>query len=177
LSWTTIRGVTPVGRRQAKGLVLGGEGRVSSGLLTIRLGYAQGSTRESGARSLFVEGFGLLGIAPVPGLELGLGPHIRSRVIAARRQRLVFWRIRARYEGEIVEPGIRAYIEATAGKPDFTTEAFSRWWGGSAGLLFRPRDLPVGGGVSYSIDETRAGPGNIRETVEAVTLMLNVYLR
>jgi hypothetical protein len=174
-----LRTIAPHGREEARGPILGGEARLAVEFLTVRLGYAQGSLEydPGPSRALFVEGSVLVGLEPAPGLEIGLGPHVRSRLVEAVRERVVVWRLRGRYEAPVVTPLVRAYVEATAGKPDQTGSAFGTWWGGSVGLLVRPLDGHFAAGVSYSIDEARADRGARRENIEGLTVFLSAYLR
>jgi hypothetical protein len=178
-TWLTMRSVAPAGPTTVSGPILGGEARLSAGFLTVRAAYAQGSVagESDPSRDLYVEGFGILGLEPVPGLEIGIGPHIRSRIVDAVRQRLVVWRLRGRFEGSVGTPAIRAWLEATAGKPDFTNARFSSWWGGSVGLVFRPGGGMFGVGATYAIDEARANGGARRETIEGLTVSVSAYLR
>lgn len=173
------RFVSPVSQDEVHGVVLGAEGRLAAEFLSLRLGYAQGTVEDDPgpSRNLYVEGFALLGIEPVRGLELALGPTIRSRVVDGVRQRLVVWRLRGRYEGTILKPMIQGYVEATAGRPDWTAQDFATWWGGAVGLTVRPGNGHFGMGASYAIDEARNRGAGRRETTEALTITLSAYLR
>jgi hypothetical protein len=177
MTWVMAR-MTEGGMVDAvSGLVPGVEGRLTGGVLTIRLGYAEGRTGTDLGRTLFVEGFGTVAISPVPGLELGFGPRIRSRVIDQQRDRLVHWRGVARYEGTVLHPVIRAYVEGQIGRPDYTRHGYVRWWGGSVGLAYRPARPPLGVGISYGLDEIRSSGNLRRERYETLSFMISAYLR
>jgi hypothetical protein len=175
----TMRSVAPAARASVSGAILGGEARLAVEFLTLRVAYAQGSLAGGSdpSRDLYVEGYGILGIEPAPGLEIGIGPHVRSRIVDEVRQRLAVWRLRGRYEGAIGTPALRAWLEATAGRPDYSRDGFSTWWGGSAGLVFRPNGGVLGFGASYAIDEARANRGARRETVDGLTISVSASLR
>jgi hypothetical protein len=179
LTSLVMRSVAPTGHDEVHGPIFGGEASLGVEFLSLRLGYARGLLADDPgtARDLWVEGFGLLGVRPVTGLEVTIGPFIRSRVIDAVRERLVVWRVRARYEAPIVMQAVQGYVEATAGKPNWTPELFTQWWGGAVGLLIRPRDGVFAVGASYTIDEARVRGGARRETVEGLTLTVSAYLR
>jgi hypothetical protein len=178
-TWMRMRSASPTSRDEVRGLLFGGEGRLGVEFLSLRLGYAQGTVEDDPgpARALFVEGFALLGVEPAPGLELTIGPHIRSRLVDGIRQRLVVWRLRGRFEGPILSPMVHGYVEATAGRPDRTLAGFTSWWGGAVGLVIRPGDGRIGLGASYAIDEARGERGERRETIEGLTFSLSAYLQ
>jgi hypothetical protein len=176
----SLRSTFTTGNRSTvTGPIVSAEARLGVQFLVIRGGYGQGSLGGGGTqrRGLYVEGFGLLGIEPTAGLELGIGPQVRSRVIEGTRQRLVVWRLRGRYEGSVGFPDLRAWIEVTAGRPDRTFDQFNRWWGGAVGVGYRPREGAVGIAASYAIDEARVGTGPRRETIEGLSVSLSAYLR
>jgi hypothetical protein len=172
-----IRSASPTSQDVVDGPVLTAEGRLTVDFLSLRLAYTQGTLEDDPgpSRWVYVEGFALVGVEPVPGLEITIGPHIRSRLVDAVRQRLVVWRLRGRYEGPILMPMVHGFIEATVGRPDRT--GFTSWWGGAVGLVVRPGNGLFGLGASYSIDEARAPGGARRETTEGLTASLSIYLR
>src|SRR5438046_10765534 len=70
----------PAGNEALSGFVLGGEGGISWGPVSLRVGYVHGSldpdTAGPASRD-HTEGFMFLGGRPISGLEVAAGPHAR----------------------------------------------------------------------------------------------------
>lgn len=171
----TARSALPADPQQrVSGLALGVEGDLAWNRLALHLGYLRGSLRPHGAAEARdqVEGYALVGVSPLPGVEILTGPHARAYVVDGLTERWLFWGLRARYEAPILDPAVGGYAElwGALGGSVSVAEPFNSARGGSAGLRFRLAAGRVAVRLGYMIDEARLGAGTRRETVEGITV-------
>jgi hypothetical protein len=160
------------------GPALGGEGRVSWGILTLGAAYLGGRLTGSGGTPLerdLSTGEVFLGVAPSPWLELSIGPAVRSYVTDAGTERWVWWRARARVQAALAGPSVGTYIEvwrSVSSEVNVATPP-DRAQGGEVGLIYRVPRRPLRLQFGYRIDDTtlKAGGG---ETLEVIRVAARI---
>lgn len=160
------------------GLILGGEGMVTSGRLVIRLRYAQGRVTGGSNNAIaprdLVEGEALFGVRALPWLTLWAGPHARAYASAGTDQRWLFWSGRATARGTILPGRMSSFVEvwqalsANVSRP--AGPATGR--GAEAGLDLRLGGQSLWGRIAYGIEQGRDKTVR-RETVEVLALTLS----
>ena len=173
--WGSIDEVT-------SGAVIGGEGRVRLGRVTLDGVYVQGAlnpdTGTTESRD-YAEGGLFLTVATVPGVGLRVGPHARAYISPQGTQRWLFWTARLRGEGSLIAPAVTGFAELWAAWAAVVnvSEAFGRATGGVVGMTVRIPGSPVWGRLSYGIERAEMGNGARLETVEGVSLAIGVGRR
>lgn len=165
-------------RERLSGMVLGGEGMVTSGRILVRLRYAQGRvTGGAGSAAAprdLVEGEALVGLRALPWLTFWAGPHARAYASAGADQRWLFWSGRATARGTILPGRMSSFVElwqalsANVSRP--AGSASGR--GAEAGLEVRLSGQSLWGRLSYGIEQGQADAAR-RETVEVVGVSLS----
>ncbi|MGH7559664.1 MAG: hypothetical protein ACRENB_01460 [Gemmatimonadales bacterium] len=185
----------PSGVEAVSGAAIGGEGGLFWKRLALRMGYLNGSlTPDTAGPSVrdYIEGYALVGVRPIAGLELSGGPRARAFVrnvptppvigvsigdpqAAAEReftQRWLTWEIHGRYEGLIVRDIVGGYGElwaAVTGSVN-NADAFDRARGAAAGIVLYLARRQIAVRLGYALDETRLGAATWRETIRGLTL-------
>jgi hypothetical protein len=158
------------------GLILGGEGLVSSARLVGRLRYAQGrvtgAVGSGAAPRDIVEGEALVGFRAMPWLTLWAGPSARAYTSASSDQRWLFWTGRATARGSLIPGRMQTFVElwgALSGSVSSSTSS-AGGRGAEAGLEMRLGQQSFWGRLAYRIESGHAD--GMRETVEATSLSL-----
>jgi len=167
------------------GLMLGGEGTLTSNRLLVRVRYAEGPINPKGGSSGgllgtgstesrdVVEGDALVGYRAMPWLTIWAGPSARAYTLGAKNERWLIWTGRATARGTLLPGRMQTFVEL---------------YGAFSGNVGDP-PLKVGGsglngGLEVRLGETGAFWGRLgyrmesahaqglRETVELVTLSL-----
>jgi hypothetical protein len=168
----------PIATRRT-GVSLGGQGAVWWNRLGLEGGYLEGRLGSDGSRLERVEGYAMLGVSPVRGLVINVGPLVRALVTGAATTRWVLWNVKTRYEVGIVGRFLSGFGEAWGAVKGSSNvpETFNSARGGMAGLA-----LAVGNGqaivrLSYGIDESRLGAGRRRDTIETFAIGTTIRIR
>lgn len=178
--WTRSR--TGTVEDAMSGAVVGGEGRVGIGRVTLDFAYLQGAlnpdTGSAESRD-YVEGDALLSVVTVPGVTVRMGPHARAYISSSGTQRWLFWTARLRGERALIAPAVSGFVELWAAwSADVNvSEAFSRASGGVVGMTVRIPHSMFYGRLSYGIERAQMGDGARLETVEGVSLLVGVGRR
>jgi hypothetical protein len=164
------------------GTLLGGEGRVGLGPVSLELGYWQGSlTSDSGpgANEDMVEGKALLGVSPLHWFTISGGPVARAYTTAAGTERWLTWRIQARVDEELVPQTVQGYAELwfIASGTVNVVQPFTSGRGGKIGVRLAPAAWPVFVSLGYGIEQIRLGSGSRIDNVDRVTLGLGYSRR
>jgi hypothetical protein len=154
------------------GTVIGGEGRVGIGRVSIDLGYREGSivTDDDSETRDYAEGHFLLIVKTVPGILIAAGPHAHAYITNSGTQRWFFWSVRLRGEHDLIAPLFAGYVELwrSIGADVNVSEQFERAAGGEVGMNLRAGRSPFWGRVGYGIE--RAWLAGRRETIEGLTV-------
>ena len=159
------------------GTMVGGEGRVGIGRVTLDFTYLQGALKpDTGSAESrdYVEGDALLSVVTAPGLTLRVGPHARAYISSTGTQRWLFWTARVRGERTLIAPAVSGFVEfwaALSGDVN-VSEAFGSARGGLVGMSVRPPNSLFYGRLTYGIEHAKMGGGARLETVEGVSLLL-----
>lgn len=159
------------------GPVIGGEGRVGLGRVSVDLTYLQGTLEpDTGAAEStdYVEGDAYLSVVTVPGVTLRVGPRAHAYISSTGTQRWLFWTGRLRGERSLIAPGVNGFVEVwIAFSADVNvSEEFSRGTGGSAGMTVHLGKVPFYGRLLYSVEHASMGNGTRLDTVESVSLVI-----
>ena len=160
------------------GAVIGVEGRVGLGRVSVDVSYAQGSLNPevAGAESRdYVEGDAYLSIVTFPGVILRAGPHARAYITETGTQRWLFWTGHLRGEFTLItSPAFIAFAEAwIAWSADVNvSEEFDRARGAIVGMTARVPGSLFYGRLSYGIEQARMGGGTRLDEVEALTVVV-----
>jgi hypothetical protein len=157
------------------GTLLGGEGRVGLGPVSLEFGYWQGSlTSDSGpaANEDMVEGKALLGVSPVRWFTISGGPVARAYTTAAGTERWLSWRIQGRVDEELVPRTVQGYAELwfIASSTVNVVQPFTSGRGGRVGVRLAPAAWPLWVALGYGIEQIRLGSGSRIDNVDRVTL-------
>lgn len=157
------------------GLVLGGEGQLTSGRFVARLRYAQGrvTAPAGGAEPRdIVEGEALFGIRVMPWLTLWGGPSARAYTSASSDRRWLFWSGRATARGELLPGRMQTFVELWGAFSGNVRDPAQKAGGSGAeaGLEMRLGGQSFWGRLAYRIESGHAT--GMRETVEATSLSL-----
>ena len=174
---TTVRRATSSGGEVLSGIVVGGEGRLTAGRFTLHLAYAEGSLRTEGGApgQPYVEGSAALGVVPLPGLSVAVGPHARAYIVDAVPQRRLLSRLHVRYAATVVGDAIRGYVEGWTGFVHAPSgRAAGTWRGGGVGVSLHPAGRTLTLRLSYAIDRAHADDAAGPETVQGLTFALTV---
>lgn len=161
----------------SSGAVIGGEGRVGLGRVTVDVVYLQGTlnpdTGSAEGRD-YVEGGMFLSVRTVPGVALRVGPHARAYISTTGTQRWLFWTARLRGERALIGSAVTGFVELWAAwKADVNvSEPFGTATGGVVGMGVRIPRSAFWGRLTYGIERARMGDGQRLETVEGVTLVV-----
>ena len=175
----TLRSRTRVGGSTEAfvGPVIGGEGRVGLGRVSVDLSYLQGTLEPdtgSAEPNDYVEGDAYLSVVTVPGVTLRVGPRAHAYISSTGTQRWLFWTGRVRGERSLIAPGVSGFIEVWAAfSADVNvSEEFSRGTGGTAGMTVHLGKVPFYGRLMYSVEHASMGDGTRLDTVESVSLVV-----
>ena len=160
------------------GAVIGVEGRVGIGPVSVDLSYAQGTLNPevAGAESRdYVEGDAYLSVVTFPGVILRAGPHARAYISETGTQRWLFWTGHLRGDFSLItSPAIVAFAEAwLAWSADVNvSEEFDRARGAIVGMSARIPGSLFYGRLSYGIEQARMGGGTRVDDVESLTVVV-----
>lgn len=175
-----VRAEAGATREEWNGPILGGEGRVTVGRLSLSVAYREGRLQPDGSNlpSDLIEGRMELQVRLLSQVFVGGGPYARALLTPGGVQRRVMWPVLARLEFPLVASTLATYLEmwrsvAATRNPSPALEGAR---GGEVGLQWHPGRRPVLVRLSYSIDYAELR-GNQRETIEAVRLALGVGRR
>jgi hypothetical protein len=163
------------------GIVVGGEGRLRLGRVSLDLAYREGSiATEDGADTRdYADGQLLLLVRAVSGVRLGVGPHARAYITTSGTQRWLFWTLRIRGEGTLIVPGIAGYAEVwrSLSARVNVSEPFERSTGGEVGMTVRFAPSRFWARLGYTIERAWLGNGTRVETVESLAVVLGFGAR
>lgn len=176
----TVRARSVVGTTAevGSGAVIGVEGRVGIGPVSVDVSYAQGSLNpeETGAETRdYVEGDAYLSVVTFPGVILRAGPHARAYISETGTQRWLFWTGHLRGEYTLItSPAFIGFAEAwMAWSADVNvSEEFDRARGATVGMIVRFPGSLFYGRLAYGIEQARMGGGARVDDVEALTLVV-----
>jgi hypothetical protein len=167
--------IEPDGEVRMRGPVAGGEGALAWGPMVLRAGYAEGWLDAAPGIAWernFVEGYASLGVMPVRGLEIAVGPRARSLSVDGASRPAWFGEMRVRYEAPIIPSYLGATIEGYGSVLGETSERepLSTMHGGALGVAIRPTGGRLMLHFSYGLDEARYDVGPLRRTVDVLSL-------
>jgi len=160
------------------GLLLGGEGSLTSGRFVVRLRYGEGrispkSGTTADARDV-VEGEALVGIQAMPWLTLWAGPSARAYTMGDSDERWMIWSVRATGRGALIPGRMQSFVElwgALSGNVGGQPALKAGGRGAYGGLEARLGEASaLWGRLGYRIESTHAD--GLRETVESLSLSL-----
>lgn len=157
------------------GLVLGGEGAVTSDRFVVLLRYGEGrinpTAGSTAAARNVVDGEALFGFHATPWLTLWAGPSARAYTMGTTNERWLIWTGRVTARGTLLPGRMQSFVElwgaasGSVGSPPLKVGGR----GANAGLEVRlGQESPFWGRLGYRMQSTHA-PG-LRETVESLTL-------
>lgn len=167
--------IEPDGEVRMRGPVAGGEGAVAYGPIVLRVGYAEGwldAVPGIEWERTFVEGFILLGVMPIRGLEIAVGPRARSLNRDGASRPAWFGEMRVQYEAPIIPSYLGATLEgwgAVLGETSERDQLSSMRWG-ALGVVIRPTGGRLMLHLAYGLDQARYDAGPRRRTVDVISL-------
>lgn len=166
---------TPVDSAQFTGTTIGFEGRVSISWLDLAVRYNQGRLTSESAEPEhdLVEGEVMVWFRLLREMALLVGPHVRSLVSAAGRERWLFFEVRLHGEARLLGP-VRGYLDGwrvlaadvNVGVP------FDNGYGIDGGLIISASGFPLSLTVRYRAERARLGNGARLETIERLALVV-----
>lgn len=163
---------------RSTGAWYGGEGMLVLSRLFLTAGYGEADLhpdRGPGGVTHLVEGGIEVGARPWPWFAVSAGPFARALTGDSGTQRQVLWWLKGRVEMPIIHERLSSYVElwqALAQRAD-PSGAGGSAHGGSAGLALHLTQL-LALHLGYRIEEAPSGNGAGNQTVEAVTLGVQV---
>ena len=167
---------TPVDSTQFTATTIGFEGRVSiESWLDLAVRYSQGGLTSESAEpgQDLVEGELMVWFWPLREMALLVGPHVRSLVSAAGRERWLFLEVRLHGEARLLGP-VRGYLDGwrvlaadvNVGVP------FDNGYGIDGGLIISASGFPLSFTVRYRAERARLGNGARLETIARLALVV-----
>ncbi|UCF20872.1 MAG: hypothetical protein JSU87_05550 [Gemmatimonadota bacterium] len=161
------------------GTTVTGEGRLSFWRLSLDARYAEGDLTDDLDNTLrFVEAEALIGIRPIPWINLQFGPVVRKTEESSGSGTVSFWEARALAEAALIPTIVSGHFgmwfAPAADSEDIDT--FDNRLGAEAGLVLRAGRLPILAHFGYRISHAKFEQDFREETVQHLYFVLGIEL-